>query len=94
VSGYTWQYKVQTTLKKYKNFKLFVEQKIKQVYPSFCETKTGEETCRSKHDYDTFAKRCNADINKYNTDNGAFRTVIFQKEIDEKGKNISFSDPC
>jgi hypothetical protein len=56
VPGMTWQYKGQPTLKKYKNFMIFVDRKTKLVHPSFQETKTGKEACRSKHDYETFAK--------------------------------------
>jgi hypothetical protein len=58
---------------------LFVDHKTKLVYPSFQETKTGAEACRSKRDYETFAKRYNVNIGKYHTYNGAFRTAIFQK---------------
>jgi hypothetical protein len=36
-------------------------------------------------------KNYNVDIDKDHTNNGAFRTVIFQKEIDSKVQNISFS---
>jgi chloramphenicol O-acetyltransferase len=72
---------------------IFVDHKTKLVYPYFQETKTktGAEACSSKRDYETFAKRYNVDIDKYHTDNGAFRTLIFQKEIEAKGQNISFS---
>jgi hypothetical protein len=91
VPGYTWQYNGQPTLKKFKNFMLFVDHKMKLVYPSFQEMKTGAEACRLKREYKTFAKRYNIDIYKYHTDNGAFRKAIFQKEIEVKRQNISFS---
>jgi hypothetical protein len=35
VPGYTWQHKGRPTLKKYKHFMLFVDQKTRLVYPSF-----------------------------------------------------------
>jgi hypothetical protein len=35
VPGYTWQHKGRPTLKKYKNFMLFVDHKTRLVYPSF-----------------------------------------------------------
>jgi hypothetical protein len=79
VPGYTWEYRGQPNLKKFKNFMLFVDHKTKLVYPSFQETNSGEEACRYKRDYKTFAKRYNVDINKYHTDNGAFLTVVFKK---------------
>jgi hypothetical protein len=60
---------------------LFIDHKTKLVYPSFQETKSGEEACQSNRDYETFAKCYNVDIDKYHTDNGALRTVVFQKEI-------------
>jgi hypothetical protein len=40
VPGYTWQHKGRPTLKKYKNFMLFVDHKTRLVYPSFQESKT------------------------------------------------------
>ena len=91
VPGYTWQYKGRPTIKKYKTFMLFVDHKTKLVYPSFQETKASEEACRSKRDYETFSKRYDVDVQRYHTDNGAFRTTTFQKEIDNKGQNLSFS---
>jgi hypothetical protein len=39
VPGYTWQHKGRPTLKKYKNFMLFVDHKTQLVYPSFQESK-------------------------------------------------------
>jgi hypothetical protein len=56
VPGYTWQHKGRPTLKKYKNFKLFVDHKTRLVYPSFQESKTASESCRSKCDYEKFAQ--------------------------------------
>jgi chloramphenicol O-acetyltransferase len=87
VPGYTWQYKGQPTLNKYRNFMLFVDHNTKLVYPSFQETKTGEEACRSKRDYEAFAKRYNIDIDKYHTDNGAFRTAHSRKKLTSKARN-------
>jgi hypothetical protein len=40
VPRYTWQHKGRTTLKKYKNFMLFVDHKTRLVYPSFQGSKT------------------------------------------------------
>jgi hypothetical protein len=57
VPGYTWQHKGRPTLKKYKNFMLFVDHKTRLVYPSFQESKTAAEACRSKCDYEKFAQR-------------------------------------
>jgi hypothetical protein len=94
VPGNTWQCSRQPTLnkfKKFKNFMIFVDHKTELVYLSFQETKSGAEACRSKWDHETFAKRYNFDIDKYYTDNGAYCTEIFQKEIQAKGQNISFS---
>jgi hypothetical protein len=45
VPGYTWQHKVRTTLKKYRNFMLFVDHKTHLVYPSFQESKAASEAC-------------------------------------------------
>jgi hypothetical protein len=85
--GYTWQYKGCPTLKKYKNIMLFVDHKTKLVYPSFQETKTGKEACRSKRDYKTFAKHYKVDIERYQIDNGAFHEAKFHKEIDSKARH-------
>jgi hypothetical protein len=74
VPGYTWQHKGCPTLKKYKNFMLFVDHKTRLVYPSFQESKTASEACRSKCDYETFTKRYNVTIDSYHADNGAFRS--------------------
>jgi hypothetical protein len=77
--GYTWQYSRQPALKKFKNFVIFADHITILVYPYFQETKSGAEVCRCKRDYETFPKCYNVDIDKYHTDNGAFRTAIFQK---------------
>jgi hypothetical protein len=82
VPGYTWQHKGRRILKKYKNFMLFVDHKTRLVYPSFQESKTASEACRSKCDYETFVKRYNITIDSYHADNGAFRSEILQKSID------------
>jgi chloramphenicol O-acetyltransferase len=58
---------------------LFVDHKTRLVYPSFQESKTALEACRSKCDYETFAKQYNVTINSYHADNGAFRSEAFQK---------------
>jgi hypothetical protein len=57
VPGYTCQHKGRPTLKKYKNCMLFVDHKTRLVYPSFQESKTAFEACRSKYDYEKFAQR-------------------------------------
>jgi hypothetical protein len=72
VPGYTWQHKGRPTLKKYKNFMFFVDHKTRLVYPSFQESKTASEACRSKCDYETFTKRYNITIDSYHADNSAF----------------------
>jgi hypothetical protein len=91
VPGYTWQHKGRPTLKKYKNFMLFVDHKTLLVYPSFQESKTAYEACRSKCDYETFSKQYNITIYSYHADNGAFRSEIFQKSIDNKNQKLNFS---
>jgi hypothetical protein len=91
VSGYTWQHKGRPALKKYKNFMLFVYHKTRLVYPSFQKTKIASEACRSKCDYETFAKRYNVTIDSYHADNGAFRSGTFQKSIDSKNQKLNFS---
>jgi hypothetical protein len=72
VPGFTWQQKGRPTLKKYKNFMLFVDHKTRLVYPSFQESKTASEACRSKCDYEKFTKRYNVTVDSYHSDNGAF----------------------
>jgi hypothetical protein len=91
IPGYTWQHKGRPTLKKYKDFMLFVDHKTRLVYPSFQESKTASEACRSICDYETFAKRYNITINSYHADNGAFRSEIFQKSIDNNNQKLNFS---
>jgi hypothetical protein len=91
VPGYTWQHKGRPTLKKYKNFMLFVDHKTRLVYPSFQESKTAAEACHSKFDYEKFAQRYNATVASYHADNGAFRSETFQKAIDNKNQKINFS---
>jgi hypothetical protein len=91
VPGYTWQHKGRPTLKKYKNFMLFVDHKTRLVYPSFQEPKIASEACRSKCDYETFAKRYNITIDSSHADNGAFRSEIFQKSIDNNNQKLNFS---
>jgi hypothetical protein len=56
VPRYTWQHKGRPSLKKYMNFMLFVDHKTRLVYPSFQESKTASEACRSKCDYETLTK--------------------------------------
>jgi hypothetical protein len=91
VPGYTWKHKGRPTLKKYKNFMLFVDHKTRLVYPSFQESKTASEACRSKFDYETFTKRYNITIDSYHADNGAFRSEIFQKSIHNNNQKLNFS---
>jgi hypothetical protein len=45
IPGCTLQHKGRPTLKKYKNFMLFIDHKIRLVYPSFQESKTASEAC-------------------------------------------------
>jgi hypothetical protein len=82
---------IRPTLKKYKNFMLFVDHKTRLVYPSFQESKTASEACRSKCDYETFAKLYNVTIDSYHADNRAFRSEIFQKSIDNNNQKLNFS---
>jgi hypothetical protein len=91
VPGYTWQHKGRPTLKKYKNFMLFVDHKTRLVYPSFQESKTASEACRSKCDYEILAKRYQVTVNSYHADNGAFRSETFQKSIEDKNQKLHFS---
>jgi hypothetical protein len=90
VPGYTWQHKGRPALKKYQNFMLFVDHKTRLIYPSFQESKTASEACRSKCDYETFSKRYNITIDSYHAHNGAFQSETFQKSIDNNNqKSIS-----
>jgi hypothetical protein len=91
VPGYTWQHKGRPTLKKYKNSMLFVDHKTRLVYPSFQESKTTSEACRSTCDYEKFAKRYQVTVNSYHADNGAFRSETFQKSIEDKNQKLHSS---
>jgi IS30 family transposase len=91
VPGYTWQYKGRPTLKKCKNFMLFFDHKTRLGYPSFQESKTASEACRSKWDYEKFAQRYQVTVKSYHADNGAFRSETFQKAIDNKNQQLNFS---
>jgi hypothetical protein len=91
VPGYTWKHKGRPTIKKYKKCMLFIDHKTRLVYPSFQESKTASEACRSKCDYETFAKRYNVTIDSYYADNGAFRSEKIQKSIDNKDQKLNFS---
>jgi hypothetical protein len=91
VPWYTWQHKGRPTLKKYKNFMLFVDFKTRLVYPSFQEPKTVSEACRSKCDYEKFAQQYQVTVNSYHSDNGAFRSETFQKAIDNKNQKLHFN---
>jgi hypothetical protein len=91
VPGYTWQHKGRPTLKKYKNFMLVVDHKTRLVYPSFQESKTAAEACRSKCDYEKFAQRYHVTVDSYHANNGAFRSEIFQKSIHNKNQKLNFS---
>jgi hypothetical protein len=53
-------------------FMLLVDRKTRLVYPSFQESKTASEACRSKCDYEKFAKPYQVTVNSYHADNGAF----------------------
>jgi hypothetical protein len=91
VPRYTWQHKWRPTLNKYKNFMLFVDQKTRLVYPSFQESKTASEACRSECDYEKLAKWYNVTVDSYHADNGAFRSEKFQKSIEDKNQRLHFS---
>jgi hypothetical protein len=91
VPGYTWQHKGRPTLKKYKNFMLFVDHKTRLVYPSFQESETAAEACRSKCDYEKFAQRYNVTVDSYHADNRAFRSETFKKAFDSKNQKLNFS---
>jgi hypothetical protein len=70
---------------------LFVDHKIRLVYPSFQESKTASEACRSKCYYETFAKRYKVNIGPHHADNSAFRTKTFQKDVDNKNQKLNSS---
>jgi predicted GTPase len=88
VHGYTWQHKGRPTLKKYKNF---VDHKTRLVYPSFQESRTTSEACRSKYDYEKFAHQYQITVKSQHVDNGAFRSKTFKKAIDNKNQQLNFS---
>jgi hypothetical protein len=69
----------------------FVDHKTRLVYPSFQESKTASVAFCSKCDYETFAKRYNITIDSYHSGNGAFRSEIFQKSIDNNNQKLNFS---
>jgi hypothetical protein len=77
--------------KTYKNFMLFVDHKTRLVYPSFQESKTATEACRSKCDYEKFAQRYSITVDSYHADNGAFHSETFQKAIEHKHQKLNFS---
>jgi hypothetical protein len=70
---------------------LFVDHKTHLVYPSFHESKTASEACRSKCNYEKFAKRYKVTVESYHADNGAFLTKTFQKYIENKNQQLNFS---
>jgi hypothetical protein len=89
--GYTWKHKGRPTINKYKNLMLFVDHNTRLVSPSFQESKTASEACRSKYDYEKFAKRYQVTVDSYHADNGAFRSETFQKSIEDKNQKRYFS---
>jgi hypothetical protein len=75
VPGYTWQQKGRRpTLRKLKKIMLFVDHKTSLVYPSFQESKTVSEACRSKCDYEKFAQRYRVTVKSYHAVKGLFRS--------------------
>jgi hypothetical protein len=70
---------------------LFIDHNICLVYPSFQESKTASEACRSKCDYEKFAQRYQVTVKSYNADNISFRSETFQKAIDNKNQHLNFS---
>jgi hypothetical protein len=91
IPGYTWKRKGRPTLKKYANFMLFVDYNTHLVYPSFQESKTASEACRSKCDYEKFVQWYQVTIKSYHADTGAFHSETFQKAIDNKNQRLNFS---
>jgi hypothetical protein len=91
VPGYTWQHKGRPTINKYKNLMLFVDHKTRLVYPSFQESKTATEACRSKCDYEKFAQRYNVTVDSYHADNRAFRSETFHEDIENKNQKPNSS---
>jgi hypothetical protein len=72
-------------------FMLFVDHKTRIVYPSSQESKTASEACRSKCDYENFARCHKVTIESYHADNGAFRTETLKKDIENKKQQLNFS---
>jgi hypothetical protein len=70
---------------------LFVDHKKRLVNPSFQESKTAAEVCRSKCENEKFAQRYHITVDSYHADNGAFRSETFQKVIDSKDQKLNFS---
>jgi hypothetical protein len=70
---------------------LFVDHKTRLVYPSFQESKTASEACRSKCDYEKFAQRYQVTVKSYHAENGSFCSETFQKAIDNKNQQLNFS---
>jgi hypothetical protein len=70
---------------------LFIDHKTRLVYPSFQESKTASEACRSKCHYEKVGKRYNVTLDSYHADNGAFRSETFQKSIEGKNQKLHFS---
>jgi hypothetical protein len=70
---------------------LFVDHKTRLVYPSFQESKTASEACRSKCDYEKFAQQYQVTVKSYHAYNGAFRYKTFQKAIDNKHQHLNCS---
>jgi hypothetical protein len=91
VTGYTWQHKGRPRLNKYKNFMLFVDHKKRLVYPSFQESKTASEACRSKCNYENLEQRYQVTVKSYHAENGTFHSEIFQKAIDNKHHHLNSS---
>jgi hypothetical protein len=70
---------------------LFVDHKTRLVYPSFQESKTASEACRSKCDYEKFSQWYQVTVKSYHADNRAFRSETFQKAIDNKNQDLNFN---
>jgi hypothetical protein len=70
---------------------LFVDHKTRVVYPSFQESKTASEACRSKCDYETFTKSYNENVESYHADNGEFCTETLTKVIGNKNQKLNVS---
>jgi hypothetical protein len=87
VPGYTWQHKGRPTLNKYNNLMIFVDHKTCMVYPSFQESKTASEACRSKCDYEKFAKRYNVTIDSYHADMAHSDLKHFKNQLKTKTRN-------